>query len=317
MQLKTILNQVTNYKSFVFGKAELVTSSCGRKSIEVEILPRKNSRRICSGCQKPSPGYDIAPEPRRFNFVPILGMSVVFVYIMRRVSCPNCGVKVEQVPWAHGNSPTTKELSCFLAKWAKHMSWKEVATIFHVSWDCVYECVKTVVSWGLIHRDLSGIKSIGIDEVQWKKGHKYQTLVYQIDAGCKRLLWIGPDRTAKTLLGFFRIFGKERTAQLQFICSDMWQAYLKVIRKKASHAVHILDRFHVMQLFSKAINEVRACEAKQLVKDGYEPVLKGSKWLLLKRPENLTDHQAVKLQELLQYNLKSIRSHLMCGRGTK
>jgi transposase len=191
------------------------------------------------------------------------------------------------------------------------MSWKEVATIFHVSWDCVYECVKAVVSWGLIHRDLSGIKSIGIDEVQWKKGHKYQTLVYQIDAGRKRLLWIGPDRTAKTLLRFFRIFGKERTAQLQFICSDMWQAYLKVIRKKASHAVHILDRFHVMQLFSKAINEVRASEAKQLVKDGYEPVLKGAKWLLLKRPENLTDHQAIKLQELVQYNLKSIRSHLM------
>lgn len=311
MQLKTILNHVTDYKSFVFGKAELVANSSGRLTIEVQVSPRKNGQRICSGCEKPAPGYDTSKNPRRFNFVPIYGMAVVFIYFMRRVNCRECGIKVEKIPWADGNSPTTKELSCFLAKWAKHMSWKEIAKIFHVSWDCVFESVKTVVSWGIIHRDLSGIKSIGIDEVQWKKGHKYQTLVYQIDAGRKRLLWIGPDRTAKTLLRFFRFFGKERTAQLQFICSDMWQAYLKVIQKKASHAVHILDRFHVMQLFSKAINEVRASEVKQLVKDGFEPILKGTKWLLLKRPENLTDHQAVKLQELLQYNLRSIRSHLM------
>lgn len=311
MQLKTILNQVTDYKSFVFGKAQIVTNSDGRKSIEVEVLPRRNSKRICSGCQKPAPGYDTSSQIRRFDFVPLLGMAVVFLYYMRRVNCANCGVKVEQVPWANGNSPVTKELSCFLARWAKHMSWKEVAAIFHVSWDCVYESVKCIVSWGLVHRDLSGIKSIGVDEVQWKKGHKYQTLVYQIDAGCKRLLWIGPDRTAKTLLRFFRFFGEERTAELQFICSDMWQAYIKVIRKKASQAIHILDRFHVMQQFSKAINEVRASEAKQLVKDGYEPVLKGAKWLLLKRPENLTDLQSVKLKELLQYNLRSVRSHLM------
>jgi transposase len=94
----------------------------------------------------------------------------------------------------------------------------------------------------------------------------------------------------KTLLRFFRFFVEERTAQLQFIRSDMWQAYIMVIRKKASQAVHVLDRFHVMQQFNKAINEVRASEAKQLVKDGYEPVLKGAKWLLLKRPDNLTYH---------------------------
>ena len=86
---------------------------------------------------------------------------------------------------------------------------------------------------------------------------------------------------------------------------------VKVIRKKASHAVHVLDRFHVMQRIGKAINDVRAAEVKQLKQDGYEPVLKGCRWLLLKRPENLTDKQAVKLTELLQYNLKSVRSHLM------
>jgi len=91
----------------------------------------------------------------------------------------------------------------------------------------------------------------------------------------------------------------------------MWQAYLKVIAKKAPQAIHILDRFHVMQKMSKAIDKVRAAEVKQLKADGYQEVLKGGRWLLLKRPENLSEKQAVKLNELLQYNLKSIRSYLM------
>ena len=91
----------------------------------------------------------------------------------------------------------------------------------------------------------------------------------------------------------------------------MWQPYLKVIRERLGHAVHVLDRFHVMQQFGKALDEIRAEEAKQLVKDGYEPVLKKSRWCLLKRPENLTDKQTVKLAELLKYNLRTVRAYLL------
>ena len=256
-------------------------------------------------------GYDTQPTTRRFEFVPLWLIPVVLVYRMRRVNCARCGIKVERVPWAKGKRRLTTEFKWFLASWAKRMSWKEVSECFRVSWDHVYNSVKYAVSWGFTHRDLTGIESIGIDEVQWKRGHKYQTLVYQIDEGCKRLLWIGPNRTAKTLLRFFRFLGKDRTKKLKFVCSDMWQAYLKVIAKKAPKAIHVLDRFHVMQKMSKAIDKVRAAEVKQLKADGYEPILTRSRWVLLKRPENLTDKQAVKLSELLECNLKSIRSYLM------
>ena len=115
----------------------------------------------------------------------------------------------------------------------------------------------------------------------------------------------------KTLLGFFRWFGQERTKELRFICSDMWKPYLKVIKKKAGQAIHILDRFHIMMHLSKAIDEVRAGETRELKEKGYEPVLTKSRWLLLKRPENLTDNQETRLSELLQYNLRSIRSYLL------
>lgn len=236
---------------------------------------------------------------------------MVLIYARRRVACQRCGVKAEWIPWATGKNQLTTDYQWFLAGWVRRMSWKEVANCFHVSWDHVFNSVKHAVSWGLAHRSLDGIESIGVDEVQWKKGHKYQTLVYQIDRNNKRLLWIGPDRTAKTLLRFFRMLGKEPTQKLQFICSDMWQAYLKVIAKKASQAIHVLDRFHVVQKLGKAIDKVRAAEVKQLKADGYEEVLKGGRWLLLKRPENLSEKQTVKLSQLLEYNLKSIRSYLI------
>jgi transposase len=310
MQLKTILNRVTNYKSFVVEKVKW-TENSEQLGLEVTIRSRANGCAVCSGCGEVRPGYDRAAEPRRFEFVPLWMISIFFLYRMRRVNCPTCGVRVERVPWAEGKSPMTTEYKWFLARWARRMSWKEVSETFRVGWDRVYDAVKHAVSWGQRHRDLDGIEAIGVDEVQWQKGHKYQTVVYQLDEDRKRLLWVGPDRKAKTLLRFFRFLGKDRTAGLQFICSDMWQAYLKVIAKKAPWAIHVLDRFHIMQRMSKALDKVRAAEVKQLLADGYEPVLKGARWLLLKRPENQTQQQASKLEEILQYNLKSVRSHMM------
>ncbi len=199
----------------------------------------------------------------------------------------------------------------YLAHWAKKLSWKEVAVSFKTSWEKVYKSVDYVVSWGLSKRDLSDITAIGVDEIQWHKGHKYLTLVYQINSGCTRLLWIGKERTEATFSGFFDFLGEERTARLEFICSDMWKPYLNVIKKKAEHALHILDRFHIVARLNKALDEVRAEEHRNMKNDGYEPILTKSRWLLLKRPENLTAHQEAKLSELLKYNLKSLRAYLL------
>jgi len=170
--------------------------------------------------------------------------------------------------------------------------------------------VERAVEWGLARRRLDGIEGIGVDEVQWQRGHRYLTLVYQIDAGCKRLLYVGLERTADSLRGFFTAVGEEVAAGLKYVCSDMWQPYLDVLAELASGAVHVLDRYHLVARLNKAVDEVRAEEAKRLKRDGYEPVLKHSRWCLLKRPENLTDKQTVKLQEILRYNLRTVRAYL-------
>ena len=141
----------------------------------------------------------------------------------------------------------THSYKIFLARWARRLSWNEVATVFETSWGCVFRAVKAVVDYGLVHRSLDGVTQIGVDEIAVFAGQKYLTMVYQLDAGARRLLWCGPERRVKTLLRFFRMFGKERSAKLKYVCSDMWGLYLKVIAKKAPQALNILDRFHIMK----------------------------------------------------------------------
>ena len=262
MQVKTVLNRVHKIKGFIYTRVRFVD-----EHIEVNIRPRQGSPAVCSGCGQQGPGYDTL-APRHFHFVPVWAIPVILVYSMRRVDCHRCGVTVEQVPWGDGKRQLTRAYAVFLSRWARRLSWKEVATIFNVSWDKVYRSVAWVVEYGLQHRSLDGVTAIGVDEVQFQKGHRYLTVVYQINAECRRLLWVGQDRSTKTLLRFFKMLGGERTAAIQFVCSDMWQPYLKVIGKKAGQATHILDRFHIVAKLNKALDEIRAAEAKQLDQKG-------------------------------------------------
>lgn len=309
MQLQTILNRVQRHKSFVYRQAHFRDSDNG-PALDVTVQPRANGRPLCSGCGQQRPGYDRLPV-RRFQFVPLWGIAVFFVYALRRVDCPRCGVKVERVPWATGKERATTTYLWFLARWAKRLSWQEVADVLRTSWNTVYRAVTLAVLWGIANRSLEGITSIGIDEIPWRKGHKYLTLVYQIQEGCKRLLYVAAERTEESLRGFFDMLGTTGAAALEFACSDMGKPYLKVIAACAGQAVHVLDRYHGMAQMNKAIDAVRAAEAKRRKADGHEPVLKHSRWLLLKRPENLTDNQTAKLTELLRYNLKSVRAYLL------
>lgn len=310
MLLKTVLNRLYKFKSFVYGSCLLIEKESGLE-LEVLIEARKNGQAVCSGCSYAGAGcYDRRPA-RRYEFIPLWGLRVYFVYAPRRVNCPYCGVRVEKVPWAEGKQHETTAYKLFLAHWARKLSWQEVANEFRTTWQQVYRAIAYVVRWGLENRDLSHVTAIGVDEILINRGHRYATLVYQIDAHCRRLLWVGKDRSAKTLLRFFRVFGAERSAAIEHVCSDMWKAYLKVIEKKLPQAVHILDRFHIVANLNKALNEVRAEESRRLSREGFEPVLKGSRWCFLKRPENLTDNQRCTLRELLKYNLRSVRAYLL------
>ena len=308
LQLVTILNRCHRFPGFVYRQA---CFSADRRSIEIAVRPRKGSRAICSGCHQPAPGYDQLTQ-RRFEFIPFWGFLVFLLYAMRRVDCPRCGkIVVEEVPWGDGKRTLTKAYMLFLARWARRLSWKETAEAFRTSWDKVFDAVEHVVTWGLEHRVLGQIDAIGVDEIQYAKGHKYLTLVYQIDPGVTRLLWAGRERTIESFRGFFTVIGEEAASKIVFVCSDMWEPYLKVIREKCSEALHILDRFHIVAKMNKALDEARAGESRRMAREGLAPVLKKSRWLLLKREENLKTEQRFRLRDLLRYNLRTVRAYLL------
>ena len=307
MRLISLLNHYQRYPGFVYENARLCRES---QTIEISVRPRRGSRPVCSGCDRPATAYDHL-SLRRFEFVPLWGCIVVLLYHMRRVDCRTCGVRVETVPWGVGKHQLTKAYMLFLAHWARKLSWQETARSFRSTWEKVCQSVEYVVQWGLEQRQLSPIAAIGVDEIQYARGHKYLTLVYQIEHQCTRLLWIGRERTTESFAEFFTLIGPELAGKIEFVCSDMWQPYLTVIRERCSQAIHILDRFHIVAKMNLALDQVRAAEARRLLRDGYEPVLKKTRWCVLKRKANLTEHQRFRLRDLLRYNLQTARAYLL------
>src|SRR5246127_5520878 len=308
LQLITILNQCHRFPGFVYRRARLTSD---HKSIEIAVRPRKGSKAVCSGCHQPAPGYDQLAE-RRFEFIPFWGFLVFLVYSMRRVDCRRCqSVVVEEGPWSDGKRTLTRAYMLFLARWARKLSWKETAEAFRTSWEKVFDAVEYVVTFGLEHRVLGQIDAIGVDEIQYAKGHKYLTLVYQIDLGVTRLLWVGRERTIESFQGFFTMIGDEIASKIVFVCSDMWKPYLTVIRERCAEALHILDRFHIVANMNKALDNVRAEETSRIKREGRPPLLRKPPWLLLRRSENLGDDQHFRLRDLLRYNLKTVRAYLL------
>ncbi len=220
MEMITILNSCHRFRGFVYQHAYFTPD---KKSIEAAVRPRKRSAAVCSRCHLPA-GYDELAE-RRFEFIPLWGFLVFLLYTMRRVDCRRCGVvAVEEVPWGDGKRTLTKAYMLFLARWAWRLSWKETAEAFRTSWEKVFDAVEHVVNFGLEHRVLGQIDAIGV----YAKGHKYLTLVYQIDLDVTRLLWVGRERTIESFRGFFAVIGDELASRIVFVCSDMWEPYLKM-----------------------------------------------------------------------------------------
>jgi transposase len=279
----------------------------GAEGLSVKLAARKRRRLPCSGCGQRHPVRDRLVE-RVWRHVPLWGIPVTLRYRPARVKCPSCGVVVENIPWTEGKSPLSAGLIHILAVWARLLAWEVVAKLFGVSWSTVASAVKSAVRYGLEHRDTSDVRHIGIDEISRRKGHTYMTQVYDLDK--KRLIWSGEGRKEETLIRFFEEWGPERTARIEGVCCDMWAPYMKVIRERCPGAVVVFDKFHLVRHLLEAVDNVRKMEARAL-RAGEPDLLKGTKYLWLKNPWNLTPKQKQRLGFLERLNLKIHRAYLL------
>jgi transposase len=282
------------------------------QSIEIVLEPHGGIRGRCSRCLQPAPGYDRLPK-RRWSFVPLWGIPTWFCYAPRRVSCAEHGIVVEHIPWSDGKRPVTCTMMGFLALWARRLSWRETARAFRTSWESVYRSVEWFVEWGLAHRELRGIESIGVDEIHWGRGLRadnFLTVIYQIDAGCRRLLWVGRRRSQATLRRGLKALGPEVVKGLRFVCSDMWKPYLKVIAEQAGQALHVLDRFHITSHLNQAVDQVRRAESTRLRTKSKQAAkqLRHTRWPLLRNLNRVRGRARQKLQALLAAKLATARA---------
>lgn len=312
MQIKTILNRLQHFVGFVYRHIRLECEGSQSLSLNIFIEPHARVRRLCSYCQRPAPGYDQLPQ-RHWLFVPLWGIPTYFHYSPRRVQCPAHGIVVEHIPWSDGKRPVCRAMMSFLARWARRLSWAETARCFHTSWEAVYRSVEWFVEWGLEHRKLVGVEAIGVDEIHWGRGLRadnFLTVIYQIDAGCRRLLWVGKRRSEATLRRGLKALGEEVVGGLRFVCSDMWRPYLNVLAQMAGQALHVLDRFHITKHLNDAVDQVRRDESRRLrsLSRADARVIKHLRWPLLRRGSRVRGRARQKLNALLASKLATARA---------
>jgi transposase len=307
------LNRIQRFAGFVYTDIQLRLRAGKADRIEVTLHAHQGRRGRCSRCLRPAPGYDRLPE-RSWLFVPLWGIQVFFLYAARRVDCPEHGVVVEHLPWSDGKRPITLAMMGFLARWARHLSWRQTARSFQTSWEAVYRSIQWFVQWGLAQRRLEGVGAIGIDEIHWGKGKRadnFLTVIYQIDSHCRRLLWVGRRRTQATLRRGLATLGPEVLQGLRFVCSDMWRAYLSVVASRLPQALHVLDRFHITLHLNQAVDQVRRGESSRLRGQPAAAKLKRMRWHLLRRGAGVRGRAKERLRGLLRAQLATGRAWML------
>ena len=285
----------------------VVSTTLGNGELEIHLDAKRARKLPCGVCGRPCRAKDKIRE-RRWLHVSLWGIPVCLYYCPRRVRCPEHGIKVERIPWNMGKKPVSFPLVTVLAFWSRMLAWDQVARLFQVSWNTVRSAVDAAVAYGRACEQYQGVRFIGIDEISRKKGHVYHTQVYDLEG--KRLLWTGAHRDKDSLRRFFAWWGEKRTAAIEGVCCDMWQNYIDVIRERCGESVIVFDKFHIVRHLLEAVDKVRRMELKAIGGVDAE-ALKGTRYIWLKNPWNLTDRQETRLTDLLKRNLRIVKAYLL------
>lgn len=301
MRVTTLLRELLGLKhtrvlGFRFTRTELV----------VAVRPAKRSS-FCSGCGGRAPRYD--RRRREWRHLDLCGLPVVLESETWRVDCPRCGVTTEMVPWAGASAGFTHAFEEVVAYLAQRTDKTTVSTMMAIAWKTVGAIIQRVVARLGPKDRLAGLKRIGIDELSYRRHHKYVTVVTDHDTG--RVVWVSPGKDAETVLRFFAELGPERTAQIEMITIDMSNAFKSAIAQAAPHARVVFDRFHVQRLAHDALDKVRREQVRELAGTDDAAAVKKTRFALQKNPWNLSQSDHVKLAEVQRSNRRLYRAYLL------
>ena len=266
-----------------------------KKSLEIWLEPRKH-KWTCDGCGRTfQHHYDhVWVRLRDLN----IGPHKVWLWVCRhRIDCPQCGVRRVSLPIARPQSRCTRRYERWLFQLTGGTTLKDVSDWTGTDWRTIKDAEIRHIVGLLRKRNLDGITILGIDEVAEKKGHRYLTIVTDLES--HRVIWVGRNRDRATLRKFFSWFGQKRSRRLRCVVIDMHDPYEAEIRARCPRVKIVYDHFHVIKPLSLAIDNIRRRLQSELPPEGRR-LLKGSRYLLLRPREDLKQSQRVRLKDLLR-----------------
>ena len=232
-------------------------------------------------------------------------------FMQYRVLCPDCGLKVEALPWLARYARVSSPLACQVAELCKVMANKDVALFERLDWDTVKEIDKRAIKKAQASRPLNGITVLGFDEIGVGQGQTYWHMVSAMESPRKpELLYIGEGRKEKDLEGFWKWYGKDRAATITHAVMDMWKGFINSFKAHCPQAAIIFDKFHVIRHLLDALNKVRGQELRR-AKGKFHGLLAGKKFILLARQAHVRGKSRQALNDLLAFSKKLMKAHLL------
>jgi len=290
------------------------------EAVVASVRPRKGARKRCGRCGRRAPWFDRGEGRRRWRALDLGTLPVWLEADAPRVNCPTHGPTVIQVPWARHGVGHTRDFDDTVAWLATQCSKTAVVELMRIAWRTVGSIVARVSADIDARVDrLEGLRRIGIDEISYKRGHRYLTVVVDHDSGA--LVWAAPGRDEATLRRFFDALGAERAARITHVSADAADWIATVVAERCPNAVRCADAFHVVAWATDALDEVRRQawnEARGAVDrrragraTGHARALKRARYALWKNPENLTDRQRQKLEWIAKTDPRLHRAYLL------
>ena len=282
-------------------------------TVVVHVRPRRVTKRRCGRCGVRAAGYDQGEGRRNWRALDLGTLRCFLQADSPRVNCPEHGPTVAQVPWARHGAGHTRDFDDTVAWLVTHTPKSTVSELLRIAWKSVGAIIERVVADGrAAHDPFEGLTRIGIDEISYKKGHRYLTIV--VDHASGRLVWAAVGRDKKTLGRFFDLLGDERCELVTLVSADAAEWIAEVVHERCANATICTDSFHVVQWAGDALDEVRRevwNEARQGGMTSHAKELKGCRYALWRNPEDLTPRQERKLAWIAQVNTKLYRAYLM------
>ena len=281
----------------------------------VSVRSRRGELARCGRCRRPARGYDRGGGRRRWRHLDFGAMRVLIEADTPRVDCAEHGPTVAAVPWARHASRFTILFEDTCAWLTARTAASTVAALLRVAWRSVTGIVARVVAEAAARTDrLGGLRRIGIDEVAYRKGHRYLTVVVDHDTG--RLVWAGKGRDKTVVAAFFDALGPDRAALLTHVSADAAEWINGVVAERAPQAIRCLDPFHLIAWAGDALDVVRravwnTARGGKGRRTNTSAVLKGARWALRRNPDRLTDTQRQTLATIQATNKPLYRAYLL------